>query len=126
MAAPSLVLAGIIEAIKTVIDRRVTDKNAAEEAKRALDSADSVQDFQIALAQIGVNLAEVQSGHWLGKWRGALGWGLTLSAIYQLILHPFLVGVILVFQPAFPVEKLPKLDWAQLGKILMGMLGLGA
>ena len=54
----------------------------------------------------------------------SLGWGLACSLIYQLILSPFLVFAILIFQPSFPVDKLPRLDWAQLGKLLMGMLGI--
>jgi len=47
-----------------------------------------------------------------------------MSAIYQLMIHPFLVFGILIFQPSFPVDKLPKLDWRQLGSLLMGMLGI--
>lgn len=114
----------IIQAAKDLIDRYVPDATAREAAKAALDKQEANEHFQIALRQIDTNIAEIQAGGWLGKWRGALGWGLTLSAIYQLILHPFLVFAILTFQPAFPVEKLPKLDWAQLGKLLAGMLGI--
>jgi holin (3TMs family) len=124
MPAP-LIIAGIIEAVKTVIDRQIPDKNIAAQAKAALDSSESVQQFQIALAQIGVNLEEVKSGHWLGKWRGALGWGAVAAMLYQLMVYPMIVGTILIFDPAFPVEKLPVLEWKQLGTILMGMLGLG-
>jgi hypothetical protein len=39
--------------------------------------------------------------------------------------HPLLVGIVLLFDETFPVDKLPKLEWQELGKILMGMLGLG-
>lgn len=80
---------------------------------------------RMSLAQVNLNIAEVQSGSWLGRWRGALGWGLALSAIYQFMLHPFLVAILLAFNNDFPVERLPKLDWKQLGSVLMGMLGLG-
>ena len=80
---------------------------------------------QVALAQIDLNKAEVASGRWLGQWRGALGWGLVASLVYQFILYPFLIAAILLFDPAFPVERLPVLDWKQLGSVLLGMLGLG-
>lgn len=124
MAVP-LVIAGVIEAAKEVIDRLVPDKNAAAQAKAALDSQEGAQRFQLALGQMNINLEEVKSGHWLGKWRGALGWICVGSIGYQLMLHPLLVGAVLLIDDKFPVDKLPKLEWQQLGKILMGMLGLG-
>jgi hypothetical protein len=126
MPAPFLIAAipEFIKAAKDLIDRYVPDKTAAQAAKDALDKQESTEHFQIALRQIDTNIAEIQAGGWLGKWRGALGWGLTLSAIYQLILVHFITFVVLAFDPQYPVEKLPKLDWQELGKLLMGMLGL--
>jgi hypothetical protein len=109
---------------KEVIDRTVPDKEAAAAAKRALDEKRHDNSVTLALQQIMTNIEEIKSGHWLGKWRGALGWGLALSAIYQLILVHFITYAVLIFNPAYPVEKLPKLDWAELGKLLMGMLGI--
>lgn len=123
-AIPSLIDFFIGEA-KEVIDRTVPDKEAAAAAKRALDDKRQDQGTQLALQQILTNIEEIKSGHILGKWRGALGWGLALSAIYQLILIHFITFAVLIFNPAYPVEKLPKLEWQELGKILMGMLGLG-
>jgi hypothetical protein len=122
-AIPSILDAVLSEA-KEVIDRTIPDKEAAASAKRALDDKKQDQNVQLALAQILTNQEEIRSGHWLGKWRGALGWGLALSAIYQLILVHFLVAITLMINPGFPVEKLPKLDWQELGKLLMGMLWL--
>lgn len=80
---------------------------------------------QVALAQIDVNKAEVQSGHWLGKWRGALGWGFAAGLIYQMILFPFITMIVLAFDPGFPIDRLPGLDVATLKALLLGMLGLG-
>lgn len=120
-----LIIPAVIEAIKSVLDRVIPDENAREQAKRALDSEVAVQHFQIALAQIGVNLEEVRSGHWLGKWRGALGWGAVAAMLYQLIVYPFMIALILIFDEKFPVERLPVLEWKQLGQLLMGLLGLG-
>lgn len=132
MAIPAILAAAIpalldvlIGEAKEVIDRTVPDKEAARQAKEALDAKKQDNSTQLALAQILTNQAEIQSGHWLGKWRGALGWGLALSAIYQLILIHFITFLVLLVSPTFPVEKLPKLEWQELGKLLMGMLGLG-
>lgn len=114
-----------IRGAKEIIDRFVPDKAAAQAAKDALDKQEAQEHFEIALKQIDTNIAEIQAGGFLGKWRGVLGMGLACSAVYQLMLQPFLVAIILLFSPAFPVEKLPKLEWAELGKLLAGMLGLG-
>jgi len=127
-----LVLGGLVEAAKKLIDHWFPDPTVAAEKKLELAQleqngvlAQLASTTELAKAQIGLNTAEVQSGHWLGKWRGALGWGLTLSLLYQLILHPFMVALVLIFDETYPVDKLPKLDWKQLGSVLMGMLGLG-
>lgn len=80
---------------------------------------------QVYLANIDLNKAEVQSGHWLGKWRGALGWGLVASLVYQFIVYPFMIAMFLVIDDKFPVERVPVLDWKQLGSLLLGMLGIG-
>lgn len=116
---------GIDDAIAAglkVLDKFIPDP--AEKAKAAAEFQGSMERLRIA--QINLNAEEVKSGSWLGKWRGALGWGLTASALYQLILQPFAVTILLAFQPDFPTDKLPKLDWAELGRVLMGMLGLSA
>lgn len=128
-----LIITGLVQAAQSLIERWFPDPTVAAEKKLELAKLQESGELArlasfttLAQAQIGLNTAEVQSGAWLGKWRGALGWGLAMSAIYQLMLHPFLVFGILIFQPAFPVDKLPKLDWKQLGSLLMGMLGIGA
>lgn len=128
-----LVLGGLVEAARKLIDHWFPDPNIAADKKLELAKLEQSGELarlaastDLARAQIGLNTAEVQSGHWLGKWRGALGWGLALSAIYQLILVHFIVFIALAISPTFPVEKLPKLDWQELGKLLMGMLGLSA
>jgi hypothetical protein len=118
------VLDFILGEAKEVIDRTVPDKAAAEAAKRALDDKKHDSSVTLAMQQILVNVEEVKSGHILGKWRGALGWGLACSAIYQLILIHFITFAVLIFNPSYPVEKLPKLEWQELGKLLMGMLGI--
>lgn len=127
-----LILQGVFELGRSILDRFFPDpeKRAAAELellkmKENGDLARLASFTELAKAQIGLNTAEVQSGHWLGKWRGALGWGLTLSLLYQLILFPFITQVILIFDATYPVDKLPKLDWKQLGSVLLGMLGIG-
>lgn len=128
-----LILSGISTVVSGLIDHWFPDPNIAAQKKLELATleqngklAELASFTELAKAQIGLNTAEVQSGSILGKWRGALGWGLALSAIYQLILVHFIVFIALMISPTFPVEKLPKLDWKELGSLLMGMLGVGA
>ncbi len=114
---------GIDDAIAAglrILDKFIPDP--AEKAKAALEMRQLLQ--QVALAQVDLNKAEVSSGRWLGQWRGALGWGLVASLLYQFILYPFLIATVLIFDPVFPVERLPVLDWKELGSLLLGMLGL--
>ena len=115
---------GIDDAIAAglrILDKFIPDP--AEKAKAALEMR--LLMSRVALAQIDLNKTEAASGRWLGQWRGALGWGLVASLLYQFIGYPFLIAAILVFDPTFPVERLPVLDWQQLGALLLGMLGLG-
>lgn len=126
-----LLLSGIFQIGERLIERLFPDPEKQAAAKLELLKIQENGDLQrfaattdLAKAQIALDTAEVQSGSLLGKWRGFLGWGLACSAIYQLILQPFIVTGILIFNPAFPVDKLPKLDWKQLGSMLAGMLGI--
>lgn len=126
-----LLLEGIFQVGKGIIDRLFPDpeKKAAAELellkmKESGDLARLSSATELAKAQIAVNAEEVKSGSMLGKWRGFLGWGLACSAVYQLMVFPFLVTIILWITPTFPVEKLPKLDWKELGSLLMGILGI--
>ncbi len=109
----------IAEGLK-IVNKFITDP--AEKAKAEAEYLNVMT--QLKLAQIDLNKAETQNGSWLGKWRGGLGWMLAISATYQLMVQPFIVAVILWITPAFPVEKMPKLEWQELGKLLLGMLGI--
>lgn len=104
-----------------IINKFIPDP--AEKAKAAAEYQETMA--RLRLAQIDLNKAETGNGSILGKWRGALGWGLAFSVVYQFILYPFLVAVLLYTDNNFPVNSLPVLEWKQLGSLLLGMLGLG-
>lgn len=115
---------GIDDAIAAglrIIDKFIPDPEAKMKAAQEMRGLMN----QVYLAQIDLNKAETQNGSILGKWRGALGWGLVASMIYQFIFYPFMIAVVLMVNPVFPVERIPVLDWKQLGSVLLGMLGLG-
>ena len=104
-----------------IINKFVPDPQAKIDATAAFQKL--VSDGRAG--QVDLNKTEVQTGKWLGMWRGALGWGLVASLVYQFIFYPFMIAAVLLFDPTFPVERLPVLDWKQLGSLLLGMLGLG-
>jgi hypothetical protein len=114
---------GIDDAIAAGL--KILDKFIPDPEQRAK----AAEQYQLSMERLRVeqmrtNQEEIKSGHILGKWRGFLGWAIACSFVYQFIIMPFLVFLILTFQPTFPVEKLPKLEWQELGKLLLGMLGI--
>lgn len=124
MAFPVLLLPAIIEAAKTVIDRVIPDKAAAEKAKLELDSVESKSVFENALAQIAVNLEEAKSPNWfVAGWRPACGWIGAFALGYAALLEPFARFIAKVgfgYSGVFPV-----LDTTITMQILFGILGLG-
>lgn len=124
-----LVLAPLLDALigagKEVIDRTVPDKNAAEAAKRELESKAQSNDFQLALQQILVNQEEAKSTNWfVAGWRPAVGWIGAFSLAYAAIIDPlirFFAKVVFHYTGDFPI-----LDSTITMQILFGILGLGA
>lgn len=104
-----------------IIDKFIPDPQAKLDAARELNKI--VADGRAG--QVDLNKAETQNGSILGKWRGFVGWACGISLVYQFIIYPFMIAIVLMVNPKFPVEKIPVLDWKQLGSVLLGMLGLG-
>jgi hypothetical protein len=123
MVAP-LVLAAIIEAAKTVIDRVIPDTAAAERAKAELESTESRATFENALAQIEVNRVEASSTNlFVAGWRPACGWIGAISLGYAAVVEPmvrFIAKVGYGYEGVFPV-----IDTTITMQILFGILGLG-
>lgn len=120
-----LALPTILEGVKTLIDRVIPDKAAAEKAKLELDSAESKAIFENALAQVAVNVEEAKSTNWfVSGWRPAVGWIGAFSLAYAAILEPlirFTAMVVFKYTGPFPV-----IDSSITMQILFGILGLGA
>lgn len=125
MPFPALLIGPLLEAAKTVIDRVIPDKAAAEKAKQELESAESKAIFENAAAQIAVNIEEAKSTNWfVSGWRPAVGWIGAFSLGYAAILEPlirFTATVGFGYKGAFPI-----LDSNITMQILFGILGLGA
>lgn len=112
-----------------IINKFVPDPAAKIQAAKELqDTITARRGGQLDLNKEETKLGAVLSGirGLLTQWRQALGWALVFSLVYQFIFYPMLVAVILMFNEHYPVEKLPVLDWKELGSMLVGMLGLGS
>lgn len=109
----------IAEGLK-LVNKYIPDPE--QRAKAAAELQASAE--RLRTAQIQLNTAETQNGSILGKWRGGLGWILAVSAGYQLVVQPVLISILLAIDHTFPVDKMPKLEWQELGRLLLGILGL--
>ena len=125
MPLPALLIGPLIEAAKTILDRVIPDKAAAEKAKLELESAESQAIFQNALAQIAVNQEEAKNPSLLvSGWRPMVGWVGAFSLAYAAIIDPlirFTARVFFDYHGDFPV-----LDSTITMQVLFGILGLGA
>lgn len=123
--APLLVAAlpSLLDGIKTVIDRVIPDKAAAEKAKLELESAESKAVLENALAQIAVNQEEAKSTSWfVAGWRPFVGWVCGAGLAYVAILEPVLRFAAMTwfkYQGPFPA-----IDTNLTMQVLLGMLGL--
>lgn len=125
MPLPALLIGPLIDAAKTIIDRVIPDKAAAEKAKLELESAESQAMFQNALAQIGVNQEEAKSSNWfVAGWRPAVGWIGAFGLGYAAVLEP-LIRFIAVVGFGY-AGKFPIIDTSLTMQVLFGILGLGA
>lgn len=126
-----LLLSGLFDLGKGLIDRFFPDPAAAQAAKLELfkmqqngELAALAASTDLAKAQIGVNAAEAASGSlFIAGWRPAVGWVCVAALVYQYIVSPLAPWILTVF--GVHVPPLPGLD-DTLWQLLAGMLGLGS
>jgi len=113
----------IFGTISTVLDRVIPDKNAREKAKEELERALNDQDFQIALEQIKVNLAEAQSESFFKSgWRPSVGWICSIAFGLHFVILP-LFNYFLMLCGGQPILVPFQMD--TLLTVLLGLLGMG-
>lgn len=113
----------IIGVVKTVIDRQVTDKNAAEKIKGEIEVGSFRADVQGMLAQLEINKIEAQSESlFKSGWRPYLGWVGGMALTLQCVVIPVVAYMCGLFGyvPPPPLE-LPAVIW----EVLFGILGIG-
>ena len=113
----------IFGTISSVLDKVIPDANAREKAKEELQRSLNDQDFQIALEQIKVNLAEAQSDSFFKSgWRPSVGWICSIAfGLHFVILPLFNYFLMLCGQPAILVP----FQMDTLLTVLLGLLGMG-
>ena len=113
----------IFGTISSVLDKVIPDANAREKAKEELQRSLNDQDFQIALEQIKVNLAEAQSESFFKSgWRPSVGWICSIAfGLHFVILPLFNYFIMLCGQQ--PILVPFQMD--TLLTVLLGLLGMG-
>jgi len=121
-----IVIPALLEIAGKIFDRVIPDTALAQKVKDELAAASQAQDFQIALAQIAVNLEEAKSPSvFVSGWRPFIGWSCGVAFCYATLLEPFLrfvATVIFGYAGAFPVIEIGVI-LSTLGGLL-GMSGL--
>jgi len=113
----------IFGTISTVLDRVIPDANAREKAKEELQRSLNDQDFQIALEQIKVNLAEAQSESFFKSgWRPSVGWICSIAFGLHFVILPLFNYFIMLWgqQPILVPFQMDTLL-----TVLLGLLGMG-
>jgi hypothetical protein len=127
-----LLLTGLFEVGKGLIDKLWPDPAKAEAAKLELlkmqqtgELAELAANTDLAKAQIAVNVEEAKNASLLvSGWRPMCGWVGALALGYAAIVEPvgrFVAQVWFGYSGAFPV-----LDTTITMQVLFGILGLGA
>ena len=108
-------LIGLIGPISGLLDKVVTDKDAAAKlAHEILTMADRYAQ-EMMLAQIAVNKAEAQGNWFQASWRPLCGYVCVLGLATNFLISPIAAG--------FNVT-IPQADMSVMMPVLLGMLGL--
>jgi len=114
----------IIDIASSIFDRLIPDAAAAQKAKDEFAAVTQGQDFQVALAQIAVNVEEAKSPSlWVAGWRPFIGWTCGVAFAYATVLEPFarfICTVVFSYAGTFP-----HIEIGVILSVLGGMLGMG-
>ena len=117
-------LPAILPIIGDVLGRFLPeDKEAAEKAKREIESNLGEHLAKIDLAQLEINKAEGQHRSiFVAGWRPFIGWTCGFALAYTYVIQPmasFILG------QTGQLIQLPEVDMTLMMPVLLGMLGLG-
>ena len=129
LAIASAVLPDLLKGIFSTIDRVIPDKDAAQKAKDALASSESIQEFKLLLGQLEINMKEaMHPSIFVAGWRPWIGWVCGMAFAYTYLVLPMMMFGVFTFGNAAMVKQvalMPSLDMTMMFPVLLGMLGLG-
>ena len=125
---------GVVDLLKTGIDKIWPNKDEADKAKAALEqaaAAGALQEMQNqwdnAKAQIDVNKQEASNASiFVAGWRPFIGWVCGFSFEWAFVFQPIAVMIAASVGHPINAKELAVLDFSQIQPVLYGMLGLGA
>lgn len=107
---------------KTILAKWLPDANVREEAAREL----ATQLQTLMQGQIALNLKEAESNSFfIAGWRPACGWLCVVAYAWSYIVQPGLTFILTSFQVHLDIAQLPQLNMAELGFLLLSLLGIG-
>lgn len=114
-----------LTAVTPLLDR-VLGSFLPDPNKRQEVIAQILSQFQqLDLSQMGINLADAQSGNaWQAGWRPAIGWIFASALAIQYVISPLAAWAASVFfqYTLPPIVKFDEMLW----ELMFGMLGMGA
>lgn len=113
----------VVGPVLKIIDKLVPDADLNKQLKHDLTASIEGNIHERAMAQTQVN--KVEAAHeslFVAGWRPSVGWVCSLAFALNFLIFPILVFVMGVFGRSVTS---PVLDWATMGPVLLGMLGLG-
>ena len=130
MAFPLL---AILPFVDKIVDKLFPDPSAAAEARIKLLQLQQSGELAVLAAetdllkgQLEINKVEAGSeDKFTSRWRPAMGWVCVLAFAYKFVLQPLLIFLLVASGSGFDHKLLPVLDWAEMGPVLLGLLGLG-
>lgn len=114
-----LLLGGVLEIGKTLLERWFPDPEKKREAEMEMFKMAADGELKQIIAQLEINAREAQHPSiFVAGWRPAVGWVCVAAMAFQYLLRPLMIGF------GITTAEMPGLD-ENLWAILTGILGIG-
>jgi len=117
-----LLISGIFEIGKTIIERFIPDPEAKQAAEMEMFKMAADGELKQVIAQLEINAAEAQHASiFVAGWRPAFGWCGAIGFLYSTVIQP----VIVWYGASKGWPQPPEVNIDLLWVVITGMLGIG-
>ena len=117
------IVTALLPALRTLIDRLIPDKAAAEKAKAEMELQLVQAANAAAMAQVEVN--KIEAGHssiFVAGWRPSIGWVCAAGLAWAFVVAPVASWALMVLGVK---AELPAIQFDHLFELVLAMLGIG-